>query len=219
MQNLKIYIDIKSYWHAGTGRSQGALVDSLTQKNKLAGINGDELSLPYLPGKTIRGLLRDSVHRLEEWGHLKEFFIKDSEISVCEALFGAYKNGASRHNSISGLLSVSDGKLPTELTQWLSQNPGYSQALYTYIQSTAISPDTGVAKEKSLRTTEVCMPVKLTSEVQICSIAIHTLQSHLLDENRWVDILKKALPLIRAIGSHRSRGLGRAFLTAEEVNA
>ena len=61
-KTYQIQFQITSYWQAGTGRSGGALVDSLVNKD----ING----LPFLPGRTIKGLLRQAVSSVEQWGHI-----------------------------------------------------------------------------------------------------------------------------------------------------
>ena len=84
------------------------------------------------------------------------------------------------------------------------------------IASTAIDPDTGIAKGGSLRTTEVAVPMHPGSEHQ---------------PERWTpqyraqaNLLDKQFPLWRAsrhphhrIGAKRHRGLGRVVITVEPV--
>lgn len=53
MKDLTIKIEFFSPWHCGSGLSAGADVDSLVIKD----ING----LPFIPGKTIKGLIREAV--------------------------------------------------------------------------------------------------------------------------------------------------------------
>ena len=43
-------IEFFSYWHCGSGLSAGADVDSLVIK--------DAIGMPFVPGKTIKGLIR-----------------------------------------------------------------------------------------------------------------------------------------------------------------
>ncbi len=49
MKDLTIKIEFFSPWHCGSGPSAGADADSLVIKD----ING----LPFIPGKTIKGLI------------------------------------------------------------------------------------------------------------------------------------------------------------------
>ena len=53
MKDLNIKIEFFSPWHCGSGLSAGADADSLVIKD----ING----LPFIPGKTIKGLIREAV--------------------------------------------------------------------------------------------------------------------------------------------------------------
>lgn len=53
MKDLTIKIEFFSPWHCGSGLSAGADADSLVIKD----ING----LPFIPGKTIKGLIRETV--------------------------------------------------------------------------------------------------------------------------------------------------------------
>ena len=53
MKDLNIKIEFFSPWHCGSGLSAGADADSLVIK--------DTNGLPYIPGKTIKGLIREAV--------------------------------------------------------------------------------------------------------------------------------------------------------------
>ena len=196
----KIQFKINSYWQAGTGRGGGALVDSLVHKD----VNG----LPFLPGRTIKGLMRDAVYKVEQWGHLPK--------TATYYLFGsnATEEGVTRLETEPGALAFSDAVLPEELTTWLSypDNAEIRQGLYQHISSTAINPETGCAVDKSLRAIEVTIPLTLTATITV-------LNNETLKElnwgtgKTWKDGLKSCLKLIRAVGASRSRGLGRVIVT------
>ena len=49
-------IEFFSYWHCGSGLSAGADVDSLVIK--------DAKGMPFVPGKTIKGLIREAAETL-----------------------------------------------------------------------------------------------------------------------------------------------------------
>ncbi|MEM1124287.1 MAG: RAMP superfamily CRISPR-associated protein, partial [Bacteroidota bacterium] len=57
---LKYKIKFISDWHVGSGLDAGVEVDALVLK--------DEKNLPYLPGKTIKGLLKDAMEDMAEVG-------------------------------------------------------------------------------------------------------------------------------------------------------
>jgi CRISPR/Cas system CMR subunit Cmr4 (Cas7 group RAMP superfamily) len=53
MSTLKYKIEFLSDWHCGSGLSSGSDLDSLCIK--------DELNLPFVPGKTLKGLLHEAA--------------------------------------------------------------------------------------------------------------------------------------------------------------
>ena len=82
-------------------------------------------------------------------------------------------------------------------------------ALFRHIHATAISEETGSALPGSLRGVEVVVPLRLEAQIDA-----------MLDQRlppNWFEALRAALPLVRAVGAHRNRGLGRASLSLEEV--
>ena len=58
MKTIKYKIEFFSNWHCGSGLAAGADVDSLVIK--------DNDGLPFVPGKTIKGLLSEAVFTLNE---------------------------------------------------------------------------------------------------------------------------------------------------------
>ncbi len=190
--------DIKSYWHAGTGRGSGHYLDAMNHTD----ING----IPCLPGKTVKGLLRDAVNRLESWENPK------IPLGSCERLFGTigFEEGRTRRETTPGALQFTDAKLPKEIVLWLSQKEQatHKKALFTELFSTAIEDSSGTAKTASLRGLQAVVPLELKSQISFRDDG-----SELAKE--WMNIIKTALPLIRAIGSNRSRGFGRTVVTME----
>ncbi len=92
-------------------------------------------------------------------------------------------------------------------------SPGASReaALFTTIQSTAIDDETGSARSKSLRSYEVAAPTVLVATIEANRAAFGA-AGELLDPGDWIATLSKALPLVRSVGAHRTRGFGRALL-------
>jgi hypothetical protein len=188
-------VDIRSYWHPGTGRGSGFHLDAVTHE----GADG----LPRLPGRTLKGLLRDAIHRAETWGW------KEVHAGSTERLFGPL--GREGAETAFGLLRVSDATLPDEVAAYLASEEGRKlvPGLYREHFSTAIEQKTGVAKERSLRGMRVVVP--LTLEAEISTVP------GVEDLPDWRARLGAVLPLVTAVGAHRSRGFGRAVLSWKEA--
>lgn len=73
MSNIKYTIEFYSQWHCGSGLSAGADVDALVVKDK------DDM--PYVPGKTIKGLVREAVENLMQ-------FTRENKSGLIEQAFG-----------------------------------------------------------------------------------------------------------------------------------
>ena len=58
MSTIKYKIEFFSNWHCGSGLAAGADVDSLVIK--------DQNRLPYIPGRTLKGLFRDAATILSD---------------------------------------------------------------------------------------------------------------------------------------------------------
>ena len=199
-QTAIISIEISSYWHVGSGQGSGSHLDALVEK--------DKRGLPFISGKMLKGLLRDAVNRLEQWQQLDQFQ-KTETLTHVEQLFGSAGFGQDekgqavpRQQTIAGSLRLNDAVLPDDLQQWLA-DPAQTlqrQQLFTEMYSTAIN-EKGVAKNKSLRGRQVTIPLSLEAEIEWIGEE---------ENNQWQAIVAEALPLIRAVGSQRSRGYGRA---------
>ena len=195
---LTLSFDIRAYWHAGTGRGKGALVDSVAHK--------DEHGLPVLPGRTVKGLVRDAVYRLQQWNHLPG--------DTTGLLFGTIgiENDVPRSDTQPGVLAFSDAELPEAVRHWLAPRAReeHRAHLYREIHSTAIDPATGAAKDGSLRGIEVTVPLTLESSVTLLPMG--------KPPENWRQILEQALPLIQAVGASRTRGLGRVKATLRSAS-
>lgn len=206
--------ELSSYWRIGSGKGAGVLADSIILR--------DADGLPTIPGRSIKGLLRDAMElaalsgsvtrdRIERWfgsplpvqaqasthananpGDLQEVALEDSRFLTKE-----------------GSLWFGSARLPKDWRKWAQTTPesekrALLETLTCYQSSTAIDRD-GVAKEHSLRVAEVAVPMTLWAEVRGPE-----------NDPDWVKDLEKTLPLLRALGSRRSRGLGRVDVTLEE---
>ena len=191
--SYQLKIDIQSYWHPGTGSGRGADVDAIVYR--------DADGLPRLPGKSLKGVLRNAVSRWEQ------FTQSQAEPSLADQLFGA---GADDSDTWFGLIRVSDAVLADDIYYYLKQDKNLATGLYRTMHSTAIDHGTGVATNKSLRGIEAVIPLTLYATLEEVPSAKYKIPN-------WHEKLKPTLSLIQAVGAHRSRGLGRAVVSLEEV--
>lgn len=206
----KLEIELLNYWHAGSGRGSGYHLDALCER--------DADALPILPGRQLKGLLRNALHRAESWGWLAEFTLPPGPLQHHEVLlFGSASQQLHRNATEPGMLKVDSARLPAAERCWLADQ---SQSdlrveLFGELFSTAIN-EQGSARRYSLRGTEVCIPLTLEAPLALELSSQHPdlrkqQKCYLEDGTGW-QVLTAALSLIDAIGAHRSRGLGEARL-------
>ncbi|MEO7176726.1 MAG: RAMP superfamily CRISPR-associated protein [Saprospiraceae bacterium] len=171
---LSFQIKFLSDWHCGSGLTLGAEADAEVIKDK----NG----LPYIPGKTIKGLLRSALESVVEFGN-------KYTLENIDNIFG--KN--AENVNIAGKAHFSSAKLNANEAEGL--RPDISSLLYRNIASTSINED-GVAVAGSLRTIQVCMPITLSAHIEGIS-------------EDDVPIIEYAFKLVRHVGVNRNHGLGR----------
>lgn len=182
MSNIKYTIKFYSQWHCGSGLSAGADVDALVVKDR----NG----MPYVPGKTVKGLVREAVENLMQFteadksGLIKEAFGEEGGITGCAHFGNAELNEYVRNAIVKA---------------------NASQFLYNKVTTTAISED-GTAQNHSLRSIQTVVPCTLHGEI-----------TGVPDE--LADDIIRSFGLIKRIGHKRTRGLGRCDIKGEtEMN-
>jgi CRISPR/Cas system CSM-associated protein Csm3 (group 7 of RAMP superfamily) len=187
MMQIEYKIQFYSDWLCGSGLSSGADLDLLVVK--------DNNKLPYIPGKTIKGLL------LEAMKDINDFSTPEAKVDL-EVLFGfepgqqkEKKNGEKKKNEESqGCLFFTNATLDYELGKAIIDN-NLQDYLYYSVASTAIN-ENGIANEHSLRSMQITVPCKLTGKI--------------LDIPEGSEsCLEKGLKYIKRIGQNRNRGLGR----------
>jgi len=186
MTTIAVSIEMLSYWHVGSGAGRGADVDALVLK--------DEVGLPYLPGRTLKGLLREGMRTCEDAGRVPA--------GTTDSLFGKHAAIGDPAGSTPGSLRVSDGRLPEAERAWLAaaDNAESRAALFDTLASTRLDTN-GLAEDHSLRAIELTVPIGLRAEIEGP------------EDNQWVERLGEAITLVRALGSHRTRGLGRCKMS------
>jgi CRISPR/Cas system CSM-associated protein Csm3 (group 7 of RAMP superfamily) len=189
-----------SYWHPGTGGGLGAWLDARARS-----MHG----LPVVPGRTLKGVLRDAVKRAEDLGWLHAQGRSDRP--WVERLFG--QEAMSARSTVPGGLRIGSAELDmdTQAAFRALDEPGQAEALRgmrAALYQTAID-DSGVAKEGSLRGLEVYVPMPLVAPLEWIADTDAT------EASDAFTALARSLPLVEGLGAHRTRGLGRVALTLE----
>ena len=188
---MKIQYVIKFYsdWHCGSGLSSGADLDLLVIK--------DKDGLPFVPGKTIKGLVREAVEEINKLA--KKRFYKE-----IDTVFGVFD---ANEKAKQGCCFFTNASIEASLADAIIKS-NFQKYLYRSVASTAID-ENGVADAHSLRKIEVTIPCELKGE--ILDIPDNYFAE---DENGEIlesfgDILIKGLHFIKRIGQNRNRGFGR----------
>lgn len=196
-----VLFDISSYWHAGTGRGSGPGADAVVFTT--AG------GLPCLPGKTVKGLLKEAVRGAVAAGvvdaaKLLTYFGSSTLGATRGGVHRVTELEAERFRTSPGSLRFESailGAAPEESAaweRWAAGHAGERGRLFHYLASTKLD-ERGVAADKTLRRIQVAVPMTLRAEVS----------SDEAEGLGWVSALTAAAPFLDALGSHRNRGLGR----------
>ena len=195
----KIKITLRSDLCAASGAGFGNMIDT--------DVALDQYGIPYIPGRRIKGCLRQSAEDLRDWG------CDSASGEAVEKLFGNALGSA-------GALQVDSACLPEiDRIRAALQSAG-QQPVLKAVSSPARVPDLftcvrgstameeGKAKDGSLRYTRVVnhySPLRPGEET--CFIA----QIHLSDPS-LEELLQLCCQATRHIGSSRNRGLGEVSL-------
>ncbi len=188
MKTIHYTIQFFSYWHCSSGLIGGPDANATVIK--------DDRTLPFIPGKTLKGLIRESAENYLETLHgksLAEKFILD--------VFGPKEGVFDYHNQSS---FFGNATLSTVFADQIDEET--SLLLYDRIASTAIDDD-GQALDESLRQIEVTVPLSL--EAQILDFP---------NQPKYEEALKNCLKGIKRMGSYRTRGLGRCQFVFQNAN-
>ncbi|MBD5358029.1 MAG: CRISPR-associated protein [Bacteroides sp.] len=194
--DIEYKVDFFTDWHCGSGLAAGADVDALVIKNGKG--------LPYIPGKTVKGLLREAIEDIITFYGGKEdprnqslyqYFIEAFGIFIDNTDNPDLKNVMERGNAF-----FTNAELPKD-----AQDIIESEKLYPYIyrtlSSTAIDPN-GIAVDHSLRRIEVAVPCTLYGKIL-----------GLPDDGEFNKLVADGLSYIKRLGQNRNRGLGRCSFT------
>ena len=188
MKDIRYEIKFHTDWHCGSGLSAGADVDALVVK--------DADGLPYVPGKTLKGLLREAAELLLQLNPAKY----DCQGWASCVGYAAAEGSASSQGSAF----FSNAVLQEAEAEAICRQKGLARYMYRSVASTAIDEVTGTAREHSLRKMEVTVPCVLVG----CIYDV---------PDDCVDLLADSMKMVKRLGVGRNRGLGRCTLAVRTV--
>ncbi len=156
---MRYTLTFLDYWHLSSGLSAGSKLDSSVVK--------DHNGIPYVPGKTIKGLLREMAELIDKEFASKCFGEEETQQGEC------YFSNAT----------LSQATIDEIVNNHLQAN------LFNTIASTKIDKN-GIAKDGSLREIEVVVPLTLYGEIEHCNQpqqmtkALHMIKRMGLNRNR-----------------------------------
>ena len=177
--DIRYKIEFFSNWHCGSGLAAGADVDALVVK--------DAKGLPYVPGRTIKGLLREAACEL------------CGDDILISKIFGLSGNKKPMNpGDIRTGTSFFGNATLTEGAAIVSAN--LVSHLFQTFASTRIDECSGIAKDNTLRKIETVVPCTLEGEIR-----------NVPEEGE--EVLRKAMQLIKRMGTGRNRGYGRCCIS------
>jgi CRISPR/Cas system CSM-associated protein Csm3 (group 7 of RAMP superfamily) len=176
-----------SEWHCSSGLTGTSEID-------LTVIKGDD-GFPYIPGRTVKGLLRDFARTVYEASGDEKWkkFIKN--------IFG-------EEGDMAGKVIFSNAVVPYGLKESINnieteKNKPAVQYIYKRRTFTKIDENTGVAEDKTLRSIEFTIPLVLISEWR----------SNEEITTEEINLLELCAKGIKRLGLNRNRGFGRCKCT------
>ncbi len=185
---IEYTIEFLDYWHISSGLSAGAKLDNMVIK--------DNNNLPYMPGKTIKGLARE----------MAEYFNDCDFVNIC---FGGSSDNkddkcySEKYKQTEGECYFSNATIKDDIAKEIIKH-NMQDSLYEIITSTSIDEEKKIAKDNSLREIEVVVPIVLSGSIEKIP-------------QKYLEQVKSTLEMIKRVGLNRNRGLGRCRISAKEA--
>ncbi len=189
MSEIHYQIEFFSPWHCGSGMGGG---DDADYRPLL-----DEQGMPFVPGKTVKGLLREAACAI---GAPNDFV---------EKVFGrpSKRNGARemRSDSTEGTAHFANAEIPPATRQLIAGKPELAAELLLGRYFTKLD-GAGQVVDKSLRRGEFAVPMRLEGVIRGVTP----------DE---AATLERCMGFVKQLGTQRSRGFGRCRLSVLKATA
>jgi CRISPR-associated protein Csx10 len=204
---FNIQIKMTSDWHVGSGAGRGE-IDSAVQRD----IDG----LPYIPAKTLNGILRDGCEQIaltldgeneqSLWHSWVDFLFGDQP---------ALAQGAVEPEPRPAVVCIRSARLDETLRKALIAKPQLKDAIAFIKPGVAIDQNTGSAKPDCLRLEEIVrMGAILTA--QSCTLNFSETPK-ITDDQKQVAyaLLVAGAKMVERLGGKRRRGNGTCTITID----
>jgi CRISPR/Cas system CSM-associated protein Csm3 (group 7 of RAMP superfamily) len=186
MSSLIYQIEFFNYWHASSGLTGSTYADLLVNKTREG--------LPYIPGRTLKGLLREAAEILHVFQPelIHTPFIID--------VFGEQPIKEDKEKELAtkeAKAFFTNAMLSQHLSKEIIKNSDQSH-LFEVLASTSIDGQKGIAKNGTLRQLEVTVPLTLYAVIE-----------QFPDEPGYQDMMQCCMKWVKRMGLNRTRGLGR----------
>lgn len=184
MSTIAYQIEFFSYWHASSGLAGGAYADLLVNKTRAG--------LPYIPGRTLKGLLREAAETIS---HFDKDLVSQAFIIDVFGQSPEEKDIVDESATHEAKSFFSNAHLSNHLQKKISKDD--ASFLYQVLASTKIN-ELGVAAYGTLRQLEVTVPLTLFATIE-----------QFPDIPGYEQQISHCFQWIKRMGLNRSRGLGR----------
>ncbi len=185
MAEIHYTITLFSDWHCGSGQSSGPDSDKLVKK--------DKYGLPIIPGRTIKGLLKEAAYDL--------FKDTDGFSEFVKSCFGSKSD--SKDPVSKNVFHYSNANLPAIEINYLKGKPNEISKLYRNIPFNRIMEETGTTDENSLHSMQVTIPLTLNGKIMNIPKA-------------YLSQIEACMKMIKRLGNKRNRGFGRCRFFVDE---
>lgn len=186
----RIVIAFRAFWTSGTGEGSGRQSDTRCHR--------DRRGLPALPMSQVKGTLRETAEGLAKAG------VPGITAARVLQLFGGRSEPGDTQEPEPAALNIGeDAIIADDVAAHLS---AHKEVLFHRVASTALNED-GVARDRTLRTIEVAVPVVLIGRIQWSAATPPDFD--------WIDCLDSICAATLAFGKAKRDGYGRALASAE----
>lgn len=195
MNAYDLTVTFDSDWAIGSGSARHASIDRLVRR--------DTDGLPFLPGKTLRGMLREANGCAAR--------ALDDGVSGPGAAWTQLHRHLFGSAGRDGILSVPSAHLPPAARRALTADPALAAATTLVRASTALD-ESGRARHGSLRLEERARQGASLS----CALSVDAPDGWLHEQGWAIDLLLHATArLVTRIGGKRRRGAGRCTVVID----
>jgi len=213
MTPMKVSLKFKTGFSVRSGYGLSGVVDGVIMR--------DRRRLPFIPGTTIKGILRQSC---EDLAIIKKYSVYENEVSEIKELLDANKDPASLENwsEISRIFGspFCPPLFQIQSTYLCSDDPEELSAMErmsTWVEShNAICPDTGTALKDHLFTNEIAARTDSLAGVQAYRFEFDILPKAKGIPEKLTSLLICGIRFADRMGANKSRGKGVLEMSLNE---